>query len=288
VPVTHGVAGSSPVPTAKWPEKSGRKRAKSSLFLIDFKITALDFKETKSITVFGIRPVIEAINSGKEVDKILLQNGLTGENFHELKKLIHQCNIPFQYVPTEKLDRLTSKNHQGVVAYLSLVTYQSVENLLPSIFENGKTPLILVLDRITDVRNFGAIARSAECAGVDAIIIPSKGSAQINGDSIKTSAGALHKIAVCRTDNLKQTIEFLKNSGLQLVACTEKAGKNYYEADFTLPTAIILGSEEDGVSEEYLKRSDIKVKIPLMGEIESLNVSVASGIVLFEAVKQRS
>jgi len=245
-------------------------------------------KGNKNVLLFGTRPIIEAINSGKEIDRVFIQNGLAGENFQELKKLIHQCQIPFQYVPTEKLNRLTNKNHQGVLAYLSSVTYQNVENILPSVFEKGKVPLVLILDRITDVRNFGAIARSAECAGADAIIIPSKGAAQINGDAIKTSAGALHKIPVCRSENLKLTIDFLKNSGLQIVSCTEKSKSLYYEADFSLPTAIIVGSEEDGISEEYLKRSDTRIKIPLTGEIESLNVSVATGIVLFEAVKQRS
>lgn len=244
-------------------------------------------KENKNILLFGIRPVIEAALAGKEIDKILIQTGLSGELMGELKKIIHEFNLPFQYVPAEKLNRLTGKNHQGVITYLSLVTYQNIENILPSVFEEGKIPLILILDRITDVRNFGAIARSAECAGVTAIIIPSKGAAQINGDAIKTSAGALHKIPVCRSENLKETIEFLKNSGLQIIACTEKAPLLYHKADFSLPSVIIVGSEEDGVSEEYLKRSDVKVKIPLLGEIESLNVSVSAGIVLYEAVRQR-
>ena len=244
-------------------------------------------REPKGVMLFGMRPIIEAINAGKELDKIFIQTGLTGELWFELKKLIQKYTIPFQLVPVEKLNRLTSKNHQGIIAYVSLVTYQSVENILPSLFEQGKIPLILVLDRITDVRNFGAIARSAECAGVDAIVIPSRGAAQVNGDAIKTSAGALHQIPVCRSENLKQTLDFLKNSGLQLVACTENANKEYYEANFTLPTAIIMGSEEDGISEEYLKRSDAKVKIPLFGKIESLNVSVATGVVLYEVVRQR-
>jgi len=248
----------------------------------------LDFqKENKNILLFGIRPVIEAITSGKEIDKIFIQTGLSGELSGELRKLIHELKLPFQYVPAEKLNRLTSRNHQGIIAYLSLVTYQNIENILPSVFEQGKNPLVLVLDRITDVRNFGAISRSAECAGVDAIIIPARGAAQINGDAIKTSAGALHKIPVCRSENLKQTIEFLKESGLQVVACTEKTGVLYHTADFSLPTALVMGSEEDGISEENLRLADLQIKIPVLGEIQSLNVSVAAGIVLYEAVRQR-
>lgn len=244
-------------------------------------------KEDKNLMLFGSRAVIEAIKSGKELEKIFLQNNVSNELTSELKRLIRENNIPFQYVPPEKLNRLSNKNHQGVIAFLSAITYQSIENILPAVFEEGKTPLVLILDRITDVRNFGAIARTAECAGVDAIIIPAKGAAQINGDAIKTSAGALHIIPVCRSENLKTTIEYLKESGLQIIACTEKSEKYYNETNLQLPAAIILGSEEDGISDEYLKRSNEKVKIPLMGKIESLNVSVATAIILYEAVRQR-
>lgn len=244
-------------------------------------------KEEKSQMLFGIRPVIEAIKAGKDVEKILIQQGLTGELFNELKNILKESKIPFQYVPVEKLTRVTGKNHQGVIAFVSPVTYQSVENIIPSLYESGKTPLLLILDRITDVRNFGAITRTAECAGVNAIIIPSRGAAQINADALKTSAGALFKIPICRSENLKHTIDFLKESGLQIVSCTEKTNTYYYEVNFKLPTAIVMGSEEDGISEEYLKRSDFKTKIPLIGEIESLNVSVATGIILYEVVKQR-
>ena len=190
-------------------------------------------------------------------------------------------------MPPEKLKRITDKNHQGVVAYLTEINYYNSEEILAEVFEKGKIPLVLILDRVTDVRNFGAIARGAECAGVDFIIIPSRGAAQITGDAIKTSAGALHRIKVCREDNLKTTIEYLKESGLQIVSCHEKTDNLIYDADLTKPTAIIVGSEENGISNEYLKRSDIQVKIPMAGKIASLNVSVASGIVLFEAVKQR-
>lgn len=241
----------------------------------------------KENIIFGIRPVIEAIKAGKEIEKILVQTSLRSENSWELRKLTTEIGIPVQYVPLEKLNRVTMKNHQGVIAYISPVTYQPLENIVPALFEDGKTPLLLILDRITDVRNIGAIARTAECVGVHAIIVPSKGSGLINEDTVKTSAGAIYKIPVCREDNLKDSIDFLRSSGLQIVSCTEKAEKPFYEGDFHGPVAIIMGSEDDGISEEYLKRSDLLVRIPLLGETESLNVSVAAGILLYEVVKQR-
>ncbi|MBX3163040.1 MAG: 23S rRNA (guanosine(2251)-2'-O)-methyltransferase RlmB [Bacteroidetes bacterium] len=237
--------------------------------------------------IFGTRAIIEALNAGKDIEKILLQKGLSNELYNQLRQALRGQTVPLQFVPPEKLKRITDKNHQGVVAYLTEITYYTAEELLSSVFENGKTPLLLILDRITDVRNFGAIARSAECAGVDFIIIPSRGAAQINGDAIKTSAGALHRLKVCREDNLKHTLEFLKESGLQIVACHEKTDNLIYAADFKQPTAIIMGSEENGISNEYVKRSDVQVKIPMSGGIASLNVSVATGIVLFEAIRQR-
>lgn len=243
-------------------------------------------KEEESL-IFGIRPVIEALHAGKEIDRLFVQSGLKSELYSELMGLLKKHNIPFQYVPLEKLNRITTKNHQGVVGYISSIAYQKIQNILPAVFEAGKAPLVLILDRITDVRNFGAIARTAECSGVHAIIIPSRGAAQINADAIKTSAGALHKIPVCREDNLKDVIDYLRESGLQVVACTEKTTENYFQHDFTLPVAIIMGSEEDGISSDILNRADAKVKIPLMGKIASLNVSVATGIVLYEAVSQR-
>jgi 23S rRNA (guanosine2251-2'-O)-methyltransferase len=201
--------------------------------------------------------------------------------------VLKQHQITFQYVPVEKLNRLTTKNHQGVAGYISSITYHKIQDIVPTIFEEGKVPLILILDRITDVRNFGAIARTAECSGVQAIVIPAHGAAQINADAMKTSAGALNKVPVCREENLKTVIHFLKECGLQIVSCTEKASDYYFQMDFTVPTAIIMGSEENGISNEYLQKSDAKAKIPLMGEIGSLNVSVATGIILYEAVSQR-
>ncbi len=237
--------------------------------------------------IFGMRAVIEALNAGKDIEKIIIQKGLSNELYHQLRQALKGQTIPIQIVPPEKLKRVTDKNHQGVIAYLTEITYYNAEELLTKVFEKGKIPLVLIVDRVTDVRNFGAIARSAECAGVDFIIIPSRGAAQINGDAIKTSAGALHRLKVCREDNLKSVIENLKVSGLQIVACHEKTEQLIYSADFTKPTAIIMGSEENGISGEYLKRSDCQVKIPMPGKIASLNVSVATGIILFEAVKQR-
>lgn len=237
--------------------------------------------------IFGTRAVIEAIQAGKDIEKIFIQKGLSNELYHQLRSALRGQSAPIQIVPAEKLKRITDKNHQGVIAYLTEITYYKTEDLLDAVFEKGKIPLVLILDRVTDVRNFGAIARSAECAGVDFIIIPSRGAAQINGDAIKTSAGALHRLKVCREDNLKTTIEFLKESGLQIISCHEKTDHLIYDADFTKPSALIMGNEENGISNEYLKRSDMQVKIPMVGKIASLNVSVASGIVLFEVVKQR-
>jgi len=238
--------------------------------------------------IYGIRPVIEAINRDKEIDKVMLQRGASGDNFKELFHLVRQKNIPFQYVPIERLNRYTRGNHQGVVCFTSSVIYQSIYDILPSLYEEGKVPFLLVLDKITDVRNMGAIARSAECAGVDAIIIPSKDSAQLNEDAVKTSAGALHKIPVCRHDKLAEVLVYLKESGIELVACTEKAETLFYESNYTNPVCILMGNEYDGISPDYLTLCEKQVKIPLVGTIESLNVSVATGIMLFEVVKNRS
>jgi len=237
--------------------------------------------------IFGIRAIIEAVNAGKTIDKLFIQKGLHNDLFAELWKLVRLKRINYKHVPLEKINRLTRKNHQGVFAFISPIDFHNIEDVVPSLYEQGKTPLILVLDRITDVRNFGAIARTAECAGVDAIIIPEQNAAAINADAIKTSAGALHKITVCRTWNLKLAIQFMKESGIQLVGCTEKTQDMMYKPDYTPPTAIIMGSEEDGVSPEFLKMCDARAKIPLSGKIASLNVSVATGVILYEAIRQR-
>jgi 23S rRNA (guanosine2251-2'-O)-methyltransferase len=237
--------------------------------------------------VFGIRAIIEAIVSGKEIESLYVQRGLTGDLYQELKNITNEYQIVAQYVPVEKLNRMTPKNHQGAVAVISPIIYQKIENIIPEIFEKGEVPLILVLDSITDVRNMGAIARTAECAGVHAMVIPAKGSAQINADGIKTSAGALYKIPVCRHENFVQTVRFLQESGLQVVCCTEKTQDYIYKPDYTVPTAIVMGSEEDGIRNELIRTADYLAKIPMFGEIESLNVSVSAGVILYEAVRQR-
>ena len=237
--------------------------------------------------IFGIRAVIEAIKAGKDIESLFIQRGLTGGLYTELKTLLREYDIPSHQVPVEKLNRITAKNHQGVVAFISPITYQKIEDIIPAVYENGKTPLVLLLDNITDVRNFGAIARTAECAGVHAIVIPKKGAAQINPDAVKTSAGALYKVPVCRHDNLLTVLRFLKDSGLQIVACTEKTDDLIYKPDYTVPTAVIMGAEDEGISFELIRNSDYLTKIPMTGEIESLNVSVSAGIILYEAVRQR-
>jgi 23S rRNA (guanosine2251-2'-O)-methyltransferase len=238
--------------------------------------------------IFGIRAIIETINAGKTIDKLLIQKELgNSELLKELLTLAREREVPVQKVPVEKLNRITTKNHQGAICFISAVDYALLSNILAETFEKGKTPLILILDRITDVRNFGAIARTAECSGVDAIVIPTKGAAQINADAVKTSAGALNFLPVCREEDLKKTIAYLQESGLQVVACTEKTDEWMYKADFTVPTAILLGSEEDGISPELLRKADQLAKIPLFGNIESLNVSVSAAVILYEAVRQR-
>lgn len=238
--------------------------------------------------IFGTRAVIEAINHGKNIEKVLIKKGLSNELSHQLIKLIKENSIAFQYVPVEKINRITRKNHQGVVALISPIEYADIETLLPGIYESGNDPLILVLDQITDVRNFGAIARSAECAGVHAIIIPEKGMAKINADAIKTSAGALHQIPVCKTKNLVKTVQFLAESGIKIVAATEKADKLYTEADLTSPLAIVMGSEDTGISPAILAHTNEQLKIPILGKIESLNVSVSAALMIYEAVRQRN
>jgi 23S rRNA (guanosine2251-2'-O)-methyltransferase len=238
--------------------------------------------------LYGIRPVMEAISAGREIDRLMLQQGLKGELLPELRKLMSENNIPFQYVPIEKLNRLVRGNHQGVICFVSPIAFQPIENLLMSVFEKGETPLFVMLDRITDVRNLGAIARSAECAGAHGLIIPERGGAPISSDALKTSAGALSVLPVHRSSNLKNTLDYLKESGLSIVAASEKGDLPYYEATYREPMVLILGSEEDGVSPEYLKRCDQVVSIPMRGSIGSLNVSVAAGILLFEILKSQT
>lgn len=241
----------------------------------------------KESFIYGVHPVLEALHAGKEVEKLILSSSAKGAAISEIRSLAAKNNAPIQHVPNEWFNKLGRINHQGVVCYLSVVEYQPIEEILPLVYERGETPFFLILDRITDVRNFGAIARTAECAGVHAIIVPSRGHALITADAVKTSAGALNAIPICRADNLKETIDYLRNSGLKIVAATEKGDKFYDEIDLSAPVAIIMGSEEDGVSPAYLKLSDEIVKIPMKGTINSLNVSVATGIMTFEVVRQR-
>lgn len=237
--------------------------------------------------IFGTRAVLEAVRSGKEFERLFIQQGLSNPLLRELKQELQEAGIHYLYVPQPKLHRLTTQNHQGVVGFLSSIVYQSTEELVPRLFEEGKTPLLLILDRITDTRNLGAIARTAEGAGAHALILPSRGSAMITADAIKTSAGALNLIPVCREDNLKTTLEYLRNAGLKIISCTEKTDVLLKDVDFREPCAIIMGSEENGVSGEYMKRSTDLAKIPMHGRIESYNVSVAAAMILYEAIRQR-
>jgi 23S rRNA (guanosine2251-2'-O)-methyltransferase len=238
--------------------------------------------------IYGTRAVMEAVNAGKDIEKIFIQKGINNSLVNELRQLLAKNNIPFQVVPDFKLNKLTKGNHQGVVCILSTITYYKTEDIIPLVFERGEVPLFLMIDRVTDVRNVGAMARTAACAGVHAIIIPDQGSAQLNADAIKTSAGALHNIPVCREKNLKLTIEYLKGSGIKIVAATEKASQPYFASDLKVPCCIIMGSEDSGIATEYLKRADEKVIIPMNNVVQSLNVSVAAGIILFEAFRQRN
>ena len=237
--------------------------------------------------IFGIRAIIEAIDAGKTLDKILLRRDMTSTIGKELLKRLMGTTTPVQKVPVEKLNQYTDKNHQGAIAFLSPIDFCSLETLVPTLFEEGKTPLLMVLDGVTDVRNFGAIARTCACAGADALIIGSHGSVAINGDAVKTSAGALYHLPVCKVDNLQHALQFLRDSGFTVLAATEHATANYTEVDMTMPTAIVMGSEEKGIYEGNLRICSHQVRIPMSGVIESLNVSVAAGVMLYEAVRQR-
>lgn len=237
--------------------------------------------------IFGIRTVIEAIEAGKEIDKILVKKDLQGELAKELFAAVKGTNIIVQRVPIERINRITRKNHQGVVAFVSAVTYQHLTDIVPSLYEDGKVPFIILLDGITDVRNFGAIARTCECTGVHAIVIPERGSVTVNADAMKTSAGALHTLPVCRERSIREAIRFLRDSGFKVVAASEKAVRNYTAFDYTDPVAIVMGAEDTGVAAENLRLCDEIVSIPQVGSIGSLNVSVAAGVMMYEVVRQR-
>ncbi|MDR1562416.1 MAG: 23S rRNA (guanosine(2251)-2'-O)-methyltransferase RlmB [Dysgonamonadaceae bacterium] len=237
--------------------------------------------------IFGTRAVIEAIAAGKEIDKILVRRDLQSELARELFTIVKDTNIHVQRVPKERLDRITRKNHQGIIAFMAAVAYQHLDDIVPFLFEEGKTPLIVLLDGITDVRNFGAIARTCECGGIDAIVIPAHNSVSVTADAVKTSAGALMNIPVCKESSIIDAVRYLKNCGYKIIAATEKAKNIYTSADMTVPAAIILGGEDTGISADILKICDELVMIPIFGKIASLNVSVAASIMIYEAIRQR-
>lgn len=239
-------------------------------------------------TIYGTRAVIEAIHAGKEIEKIMIQSGLSNDLLKELIALARESKVPYTFVPAEKLKKFTTKNHQGVICQLSAVTYASLDNLIDRAYSEGREPFLLMLDRVTDVRNFGAIARTAECAGVDGIIVGEKGNAPITSDAMKTSAGALNHLSVCREKDLKKTLQFLHENGIRVVACTEKTNRSIFDVSLSGPIALVLGSEEDGISDTLLRGADELVKIPLKGKIGSLNVSVAAGIAVYEVLRTRS
>lgn len=237
--------------------------------------------------IFGIRAVMEAVNAGRDIDRVYIRKGLSGPLAQELTELLRANRILTRYVPAEKLDKITRKNHQGVIAILSAVPYYQLGNLVPQLFEDGVMPFIVILDGVTDVRNFGAIARTCECAGADAIVIPDHGSVSVGGDAVKTSAGALLHLPVCREHSVVGAVKYLKNSGFKVVAVSEKADINYTTASYTEPTALVMGAEDSGISDEVIRECDTFVSIPMFGSISSLNVSVAAGVLIYEVVRQR-
>ena len=242
----------------------------------------------KSDIIYGIRTVIEAVKSGQHLERVFIQKNLKSDLYKELMLELHQTTTPISKVPVERINKFTKKNHQGVVALISPVQYHNLEHLVPQLFEEGKNPLILVLDEVTDVRNFGAIARTAECLGVHGLVIPSKGGAQINEDAVKTSAGAFNYLPVCREKNLRDAVKYLHESGINVVACSEKTNNTLDQINFTIPTAIIMGSEDHGISQELIDLANEVAKVPMSGSIESLNVGVATGMALYEVQRQRN
>ena len=237
--------------------------------------------------IFGLHSVIEAIEAGKTIDKVMVRRDMSSTLARELMAKLEGTATAVQKVPVEKLNQLTDKNHQGVIAFLSPIDFHRLDDFLPTLFESGRMPLLVVLDAVTDVRNFGAIVRTAECAGVDAVVVAARNSVAINGDAVKTSAGALHNMPICKVDNLEKALRYLADSGLRIVAATEHSESDYTDVDYTTPVAILMGSEDVGISPECLRQATDKVRIPMAGRIESLNVSVAAGVMIYEAVRQR-
>lgn len=245
-------------------------------------------KKSSAQLIYGLRPVLEALSSGTQLDKVFMQKGLVGQIVPQLRAAIEAAHVPVQYVPVEKLNSLVHGNHQGVVASIATIAYQHFETLAQHLLDDDDhVPLLVLLDHVTDVRNMGAIARTAECAGADALIVPAHGSALINDDAVKTSSGALLRLPVCREDNLKTTINLARQLGYQVVAATEKASVSYLKVDFSLPTVILLGAEDRGIDPQLLRLADRHAQIPIRGQVQSLNVSVAAAIFLYEAVRQR-
>lgn len=241
----------------------------------------------KSDYIFGIRAILEAIEAGKSIDKVLIRRDLGGELAKELLEKVKEYDIVTQRVPMEKLNRITMKNHQGAIAILSPVGYSRLDTIIPALYEEGQTPLAVVLDGVTDARNFGAIARTADCAGVDFIVIPERNSASVTSDAVKASAGALFYVPVCRERDTLTAVRKLKENGYLIVGASEKGAESYVKADYTVPVAIVMGAEDTGISPEVLKACDCLATIPILGNIGSLNVSVAAGVILYEAVRQR-
>lgn len=237
--------------------------------------------------VFGIRAVMEAVKANKEIDKVLIKRGLTGDLSKELLSLLKLYNIPYIYTPEEKLQRITRKNHQGVIAYISPIGFYELDELVSQTFEKGVLPFFMMLDGVTDVRNFGSIVRSAECAGVHGVIITQKGSVRISSDAVKTSAGALYQMPICRIKNIKQAVEYLQNCGIKVFGASEKTENLYFKEEYNNPLCLVMGAEDNGLSNEAIKSCDQLVKIPIQGKIESLNVSVAASVLMYEVVKNR-
>ena len=240
----------------------------------------------KNTEIYGIRAVIEAINSSKDIDKVFIQTGLKGKLIGQLESIIRKNKINFSYVPTQKLDRLSKKNHQGVIARIAPIKFYTIESF-SEVIEKSKNPFILILDQINDVRNFGAIIRTAEISGVDGIIIQNSSSAPVNSDTIKTSAGAIFNIPICKVNHIKDAIYHLQSMNISIISASEKSEKNIYDVDLKVPLAIIMGSEQKGINKSVINLSNESVKLPMYGKIESLNVSVACGIFLYEVVRQR-
>jgi 23S rRNA (guanosine2251-2'-O)-methyltransferase len=241
----------------------------------------------EKFTIFGIRAILEALNSEKPIDKVWLLKGTQSKLFEQLLYKLREKNIAFSFVPVERLSRFSEKNHQGAVARIGAIKTVEMEPLIEGIMQTNKNPLFLLLDGITDVRNFGAILRSAAASGIDAVFIPSSGSAPLNGDTIKTSAGGAFKVPISKVNHLKDVLFYLKAQEVSILALTEKASQTIYQQDLKGPTALIFGSEDIGISSGVLKLADVKAKLPIKNEIDSLNVSVACGIVFYEAIRQR-